>query len=329
MEKSISAKQAARNAESPWQISLHLFDEVREWFSHPHLFSPPELARTEKISAPPVPEKRKLEVIPLNFELVDSATGVAVYKAKNDYVLSLDLASGAKVGIVSGEKVEEGKPSVYGGADPFFKRMNAEEAFKSATNSRNELVCVSNAGFFSTLLEKSAPVAFAFKRDKVDESDGFAAKDKHEGKRLTLSLGEGYAKLSQFNNRSILDFRKIPESSAVVSLDPSVDIDKQSSKAVGRTFVGLSDPDSNGNYRRLFLFVSSASSQAHASETLRSFGADKFIMFDGGGSSQLRCRSGEYVPSVRTVPQYFAFYSSETPLPRWDKLKPVNELPVR
>jgi hypothetical protein len=71
----------------------------------------------------------------------------------------------------------------------------------------------------------------------------------------------------------------------------------------GRTFVGIDDADGNGSYETVLIFNSSYARQVDAAAVLRSFGADKVIMFDGGGSTQLQCGSTSYISSSRTIPQ--------------------------
>ena len=47
---------------------------------------------------------------------------------------------------------------------------------------------------------------------------------------------------------------------------------------------------------------------------LRDFGADKVMMLDGGGSTQLICNHSVYVPSVRAIPQAIAVVAGGNPV---------------
>jgi len=61
------------------------------------------------------------------------------------------------------------------------------------------------------------------------------------------------------------------------------------------------------------VFNSSSSLQSGAAEVLRSFGADQVMMLDGGGSTQLLCKSGWYIRSDRPVPQALAVIAAPPP----------------
>jgi hypothetical protein len=178
-----------------------------------------------------------------------------------------------------------------------------------------DVFCLSNAQFFSNLRGTSAPVAFPLKIEGKLVSEGFAAVSKHIGKRLTLQINSDSAKIVPFDNNNIEQFRNEKSNDAVVSLDPSVNIDGSAAAKVGRTFVGLGDPDENGNYKHAFLFVSSASTQDHAENVLKDFGAQKIMMFDGGDSSQLISKKEHLIETGRTIPQFLAIIPAGTKNP--------------
>jgi hypothetical protein len=248
------------------------------------------------------------------FKLEEASAGLSVYANSLDYVVSVDLAAGAKLGMVNGKKVGEGNRSAYGGASPEMRRMTAEEAvkvgIKTAEKSSRVFAegCVVNGAFFSTSKSSSSQIAFPLKSNGRIVSEGFAPWNKHIGHRRVLSFEDGQARILPFNNRSIAGFRQLPEDFAIVSLSPSFDIDGSKNQKIGRTFVGLADKNENGSYGRVLFFVSPSSTQLHAEKTLKAFGAKSMLMLDGGGSSQLVCKWDRglkpYVPSERKVPQF-------------------------
>lgn len=240
------------------------------------------------------------------FSLLESAPAVSVYQKGPDYVIAADLSAGASLDVLEGKPVNSENKSVYGGPNPDYGRMSAEQAYEKGKQQNAEAVAVVNAEFFANLPKSSVPVAFPFRKDGIVESEGFAGVDKHAGNRLTLAMNDKYARIIPFDNNNISEFRNIKEEDAVVSLSPRVNIDGSSGAQIGRTFVGLGNPDADGNYTRVLIFVSSASSQAHAELTLRQFGAGPTIMFDGGGSSQLLWKERNLVDSIRTVPNYLS-----------------------
>lgn len=256
-----------------------------------------------------------LAKIPSGFKRLDSAPGVELYANDPDYVVSVDLSRGAKLNLLAGDLFDRGKKSVYGGPDPDFKRMSADQALLKERKLLPDTIGVLNGEFFSNLPKSEVPLAFAFKQDAKVLSEGFADRSKHAGKRLTLILGDAYAKIAPFDNNDINSFANIKEDQAVVSLSPSVNIDGSAAKKVGRTFLGLVDPDSDGKSKRALIFVSSASTEQHAEDTLKQFGAGPVIMFDGGDSSQLLFESHHYVHTSRTLPQFIAIIPAKDAVP--------------
>jgi hypothetical protein len=93
----------------------------------------------------------------------------------------------------------------------------------------------------------------------------------------------------------------------------SEEANKRIKYSVGRTFVGVADRNGDGSYETVLVFNSSSSLQSAAADVLRSFGADKVMMLDGGGSTQLLCKSGWYVKSDRPVPQALAVIAAPPP----------------
>ncbi|HEX6384402.1 MAG TPA: phosphodiester glycosidase family protein, partial [Anaerolineae bacterium] len=51
---------------------------------------------------------------------------------------------------------------------------------------------------------------------------------------------------------------------------------------------------------------SAMATKTEAASVLRSFGAEKVMMLDGGSSTQLTCRGENYVSSGRRIPQSIA-----------------------
>jgi len=81
------------------------------------------------------------------------------------------------------------------------------------------------------------------------------------------------------------------------------DADKGPQNYTGRTFVGIDDANQDNIYETVLIFNSKTARQPDAAQILRDFGADRLLMLDGGGSTQLVCRSGAYIESSRTIPQ--------------------------
>lgn len=251
---------------------------------------------------------RAKEKVAPGFKLEESAPGLSIYRKEKDYIISIDMAEGAKLGLFNGARSGDKKNSAYGGPNPELRRLTAEQALDGARKSNPRVACVSNGAFFSTLNNDKAPIAFAIKDNNKIISEGFAPIGRHRGQRLTLAFNEDYARILPFDNKNIASFKNISESSAIVSLSPRVNMDGKKNEKVGRTFIGLADENEDGDYTKILIFVSAASTQTHAEKTLQRFGAKPTLMLDGGGSSQLMCRNDKsnnyYVRTTRKVPQF-------------------------
>lgn len=240
------------------------------------------------------------------FSLIDSAPGVSLYRNGDEYVISTNLAVGAQVDVVHGEPGEASGKSVYGGPNPSFARLSPDQALAQERKKEPSALGVVNAEFFANFPRNAVPIAFPLMENSKVLSEGFAATNKHMGNRLTLALGEKSARIIPFDNEKIEEFRNLQAENAIVSLSPRVNIDGASASKVGRTFLGLGNPNSDGSYSRVLIFVSPASSQAHAELTLREFGAGPTMMLDGGSSSQFRWKESNYIYPGRTVPNFLS-----------------------
>ena len=81
------------------------------------------------------------------------------------------------------------------------------------------------------------------------------------------------------------------------------DAPKSPNKYVGRTFVGIKDKDGDLQFETVLIFNTLTARQVDAAEALRSLGAEKVMMLDGGGSTQLICQNVSYIESERLIPQ--------------------------
>jgi hypothetical protein len=89
--------------------------------------------------------------------------------------------------------------------------------------------------------------------------------------------------------------------------------------------VGVSDRDSDGDLETVLILNTLSATQAQAAKVLRDWGAERVMMLDGGGSTQLYCRDGWKVHSERLIPQAIAVVAGSGPpylaafsgLPSW------------
>jgi hypothetical protein len=70
--------------------------------------------------------------------------------------------------------------------------------------------------------------------------------------------------------------------------------------------VGIADNDHDRRYETVMILNTSTAVQAEAAETLKEFNAEKVMMLDGGGSTQLLCQGSDIISSDRLIPQALA-----------------------
>lgn len=267
-------------------------------------------------AAPVVETKEKVDSwkpkVAEGFERIESAPGFELFSNGTDFVAAVDLRKSGSLSIVAGDQLGPGGKSATGGTSPEFERMSGAEAMAKSRSLNSASKCVVNGSFFSTQNDSKAQVAFPMKVDGTVVTEGFAPLSKHAGKRMALEIFEHGARITSFRNDNIKALQNSGADDALVSLSPDVDIDNRKEARTGRTFLGLDHKAANGLYTRALIFVSPNSSQLHAELTLKRFGAQPVIMLDGGGSSQLRCGTRDYVGQsnrARNVPQFISIES--------------------
>ncbi len=78
-----------------------------------------------------------------------------------------------------------------------------------------------------------------------------------------------------------------------------------------RTFGASADTDGDGSKETILIYTSLSASPDYAHQQLLSCGASDSIQLDGGGSSQLRVKSRDFIGSSRDLWNYVGFFSSE------------------
>jgi hypothetical protein len=246
------------------------------------------------------------------FDQIDSAPGFKLFSDGIDFVAAVDLQNKGSLSIIAGDKLGAGGKSATGGSSPEFGRMTSSQAMDKSRKLNPASKCVVNGSFFANQNENKAQIAFPMKVNGKVVSEGFAPLAKHSGKRMALKIFENGARIEPFKNDNVKALENSGAEDALISLSPDVDIDGRKDARIGRTFLGLDRKTENGLYTRALIFVSPESSQLHAELTLKRFGAQRVIMLDGGGSSQLRCGTREYVGQSsrsRSVPQFISIES--------------------
>jgi hypothetical protein len=182
--------------------------------------------------------------------------------------------------------------------------------------------CITNGQFFY-LPEDPTRIAFPLKVDGRVISDGYGINE-YPGKKLMMEMWTGRADIRELTQEDLYD-----STAPNIIAGLSEEANKRGKFYVGRTFTGIEDADKDGAYETIFIFNTLSARQVDAARVLKSFGADKVMMLDGGGSAQLLCQGNDYVRSERFVPQALAVAAGPepTPTPSMEKMERVEALP--
>jgi hypothetical protein len=250
--------------------------------------------------------------VPPGFKLLSSAEGVSFYKkdytnGSPDFVQVADLSLGAQVGVLHGKIINSGSgEGVYGGDNARFSRLSIRQFWNQFASSNDGAFCVVNGQFFR-LADSPTPLPFPLKQGGEILTDGYGIKE-FPGQKLMLEIWPDH-----------LDIRELSQKNLYSSTAPDIvaglteDAEKASKKAVGRTFVGIDDRDGDHQYETLLVFNTQIAKPPAAAEVLRNFGADKVMMLDGGGSTQLVCKDQTYINTDRLIPQALGIASGSLP----------------
>lgn len=244
--------------------------------------------------------------IPPQFTLEAEGPGVKLYGDNSDtnFVQIVSLNQGASVHLLHGAIGDPGiGQGPFGGNNPWFARQTLSAAWNGFSGTNENAFCLTNGQFFSTN-DNPTPLAFSLKKGGVIVSDGYAAGGPGEefpGQKLMLELWGGKANIVELTRDNLYN-----SDAPNIIAGLSEDADKGVFNPNLRTFVGIDDANGDGAYEIVLILNSKGATQGNAADTLRAFGADKVIMLDGGGSTQLICEGVPYISSSRMIPQTLA-----------------------
>ena len=261
-------------------------------------------------------------VSPPGFDLLSEQPGVWLYRKeyKNgtpDYVQVIDLGQGAALRLlhapVSAERPGRG---AYGGSDARLGLNSLEGYWRQTIATHPQAFCVTNGQFFY-MPEAPTRLALPLKVDGAIITEGFGYDQYPE--KLMLELWSDHADIA------LLTAETLYSSSAPDILGGlPEEANKRAPYAVGRTFIGVDDWDGDGQFEIVYLFNTPTASQGAVAQVLRDFGAEKVMMLDGGGSTQLICQGESIIPSDRNIPQAIAVLAAP-PMPEVQPEKPLRQ----
>ncbi len=250
---------------------------------------------------------------PPGFSLISSIYGIEMYRkdysgGNPDFVQVVDLSLGASIQLMHGGIAGSGRgKGVFGGPSAKIEYRSIESYWNELEEQNPETAfCVTNGQFFF-MADNPTRLSLPIKRDGKIVSEGYAAND-FPGETLIFEIWSDHA-----------DIRELTRENLYGSTAPNIiggltaEANKRAKQSTGRTFVGVDDRNRDGLFETILVFNTKTATQAGAAEVLTSFGADKVMMLDGGGSTQLICQDTTYIASGRPIPQAVGIVGAPQP----------------
>lgn len=253
--------------------------------------------------------------IPAEFSLILTVTGIKLYRnPKGDFIQVIDLSQGASIELLLGEPVGEGEAAAYGGENPLFQRQTLQQFWLEFSQTFGaKAFSVYNGQFFN--LKNPSALAFPVQVKGKLITTGYAGNTEFPGEKVVLGLAENLADILLFSEYSNFQKDSFPFDHAIVGIredggTKTVEwYSKEPLKERPRTFMGVA------NFDHIFILTSPGKTQGDAAKILKAFGAEKVMMLDGGGSTQLIIKGIDFVSSSdatpRTIPQAIGVFEGK------------------
>jgi hypothetical protein len=264
------------------------------------------------------PTTRALASTPSGWDVVQSATGVKIYKKQSEetYVIGVDLSQGAQIKAFCEFANGVTQATANNPYPLFWKNWRTQDFNLSSYN----WFAVANASFFS-LYDDPTSLPFFLKKDGTILSTGHnsysnATTEKprkffsinYSGSNGIAIVGNAQWLESDWfsgNTTAYADMQERFQSyqNVFVGLDPLLN-DKGKDEQKDRTMVGVNSSGSN-----VYILVAKSKTQSVANSILTStFGCNGgVVMFDGSASTQFKSLSSSYkINSTRYIPVFFA-----------------------
>lgn len=255
----------------------------------------PGVARAEEQGPTPPP----------GFQLLAEDIGIRLYRkdypgGSPDFIQVIDLSQGASIEFMHApiDSKRQGK-GIFGGDDPSFSSQPLRSYWQQITSDHENAFCVTNGSFFY-MPEHPTRLPFPLKVDGQIITDGFGGygRQQYLGQKLMLELWDDRADIVE-----LLGDALYTSSAPNIIAGLHEEANKNAPKTLGRTFVGIDDQNKDGLFEMVLILNTSTATQKQVASVLRDFGADKVMMLDGGGSTQLLCKTDWYIKSERLIPQ--------------------------
>jgi Phosphodiester glycosidase len=224
------------------------------------------------------PIKAQIADLPTGYQRILSTSGVKVFKnsTKSSYITVIDLNQAEAIDL-TGKYTDEPNGKVA----PRSMSQFWQDSISQNTPKRQAQVVI-NGAFFAKY-NQPTEIAFGLKSAGIVISYGYGLKE-FPGLNKTIAWNNTtkQATITDYD-RATFDRPQFPE--VVGALAETAG--KRANRDLARTFIGVKDPDGDGENETIMIFSSKAAKQIDAVKALRSFGAKQVAMLDGGGSTGL------------------------------------------
>jgi hypothetical protein len=238
--------------------------------------------------------------IPAKYQPILTSPGVRVFKnsERESYITIVDLNRAEAIDLI-GKYTD----APNGKIAPRSMTQFWQDSVSQNTSKRQAKVVI-NGAFFAKY-NQPTPIAFGLKTAGTVISYGYGL-DEFPGLNKTVAWSNTTkeARIDDYD-RATFDNPRFPE--VVGALAETAG--KRANRELGRTFIGVQDGDGNGKNETIIVFSSKAAKQIDAVTALKSFGASRVAMLDGGGSTGLVIDGKRAIDSGTSVPHAIGFYT--------------------
>lgn len=236
---------------------------------------------------------------PAGYQRILDTPGIQVFKSdRSSYISVIDLNRAEAIDL-TGKYTD----APQGKIAPRSMSEFWQDSISKNTSQRRVHVVI-NGAFFAKYNQPTG-VAFGLKSAGTVISYGYGL-DEFPGLNKTVAWNNQtkQVRIDDYE-RATFDRPQFPE--VVGALAETAG--KRANRELARTFIGVRDTDGDGKNETIIVFSSKAAKQIDAVNALKSFGAQKVAMFDGGGSTGLVIDGKRLIDSGTSVPHAIGFYS--------------------
>ncbi len=224
-----------------------------------------------------------------NYNIVESATGVTLYKHKTkDIYVQVINTKVAKVEFVSN----------YTGKNEEFYLLDIPTRWDQVKKIYPKAFSICNLSLFAYdkfAIQLKTNLPFGFKINNKIQSNGYGVAGTENTRKILTINSIGSVGVANYSDN--IFFNSLFPSMAV---GLTVDYNLKSDKEIGRTFIGN---DTNNN----LVIVNGVGTQDSIKKVLIEFNCTNMMMFDGSDSSQLKTNKNSFNPAfftTRYLPNY-------------------------